>query len=178
MPNIENFSLLSAEELVQALSVGLYEPPLNRLRETLASQPEVLRVLTLVLDFDTEVSMSGILGYLENSTGRWLSETIEAFALIGARETADILRRVQAAMNRHGTTPATLRSDVDAGTLHGVVSFGELHGLKSEDMSREVTEIAGDLYVGDPDAQEEPWQLLYAYVEPRRLELLDALGLR
>lgn len=32
--------------------------------------------------------MSGILGFLENSTGQWLSETIEAFDLISANETA------------------------------------------------------------------------------------------
>lgn len=176
MPNIEDFSSLSTEELVQALSISLYEPPLNRLRETLASRPEVFRVLTLVLDFDTEVSMSGILGFLENSTGQWLSETIEAFDLISANETAGILRRVHQAMNRHGITPTTLRSEVNAGTLYDVVSFGELHGAKSQAMSREVMQIAGDLYVGNPGSQEEPWRLLYEYVEPRRQQLLDVLS--
>jgi len=176
MPNIEDFSSLSTEELVQALSISLYEPPLNRLRETLASRPEVFRVLTLVLDFDTEVSMSGILGFLENSTGQWLSETIEAFDLISANDTAGILRRVHQAMNRHGITPATLRSEVNSGTLYDVVSFGELHGAKSQDMSREVMQIAGDLYVGNPGSQEEPWRLLYEYVEPRRQQLLDVLS--
>ena len=175
MPNIDDFSSLSTEDLVQALSIRLYESPLNRLRETLSSRPEVFRVLTLVIDFDTEVSMNGILGFLENSSGHWLTETIEAFDIIRANETACILRRVQAAMNRHGISSSTLRSEVNAGTQYSVVSFRELHGAKSEDMSREVTQIAQDLYVDSPTAQEEPWSLLCKYVGPRRQQLLDAL---
>lgn len=176
MSKIKDFSSLSTEDLVQALSISLYEPPLNRLRETLASRPEVFRVVTLVLDFDTEVSMSGILGFLENSSGQWLSETIESFELINANETADILRRVHQAMHRHGISPAMLRSEVNAGKLYDVVSFRELHGEKSKDMSREVMQIAGGLYIDNPGAKEEPWRLLYEYVEPRRQQLLDTIG--
>lgn len=134
-------------------------------------------MLTLVIDFDTEVSMNGILGFLENSSGQWLPETIEAFDVISANETAGILRRVHEAMNRHGISPSTLRAEVNAGQQYGVVSFRELHGAKSEEMSREVLQIARELYVDNPAAQEEPWSLLYEYVGPRRQQLLDALEL-
>lgn len=178
MPTIQDFSSLSTEELVQAFSISLDKPPLSRLRATLGSWPEILRVLTLVIDFDTEVSMNGILGFLENSTGQWFGETIEAFDLIGATKTAAILRRVHEAMNQHGMTPATLRSGVNGATLYDVVSFDELHGAKSKDMSLEVMQIADGLYlyVENSGSQEDPWQLLFEYVEPRRQQLLDALG--
>lgn len=175
MPNIEDFSTLGTEDLIQALSISLYEPPLNRLHETLSSQPEVVRVLTLVLDFDTEVSMNGILGFLENSTGQWLGETIEAFDLIEANGTASVLRRIYEAMNRHGITSSALRAEVNTATPYTVMSFSELHGAKSEDISREVTQIARELYVGNPAASEDPWSLLCEYVTLRRQYLLDAL---
>ena len=178
MPTIQDFSSLSTEELVQAFSISLDKPPLSRLRATLGSWPEILRVLTLVIDFDSEVSMNGILGFLENSTGQWFGETIEAFDLIGATETSGILRRVHEAMNRHGKTPATLRSEVNGATLYDVVSFDELHGAKSKDMSLEVVQIADDLYlyVDNAGSQEDPWQLLFEYVGPRRQRFLDALS--
>lgn len=73
---------------LEELSVRIYEPPLSSVRERMRDLPTALRTVVLAIDFDTEVTMQGILGFLENSTGLFLSETITAFEEIGASETA------------------------------------------------------------------------------------------
>jgi Domain of unknown function (DUF4375) len=99
---------LPVEALVNRLFVLIYEPPLSALRESIASCPESLRVFMLIADFDTEVSMNGIVGFLENSTGHYLQQTIEAFELIGAHETASTLRQVDELLRRYGIQPRSL----------------------------------------------------------------------
>ena len=59
---------------------------------------------SLFLDFDTEVSINGMLGFLENSAGLRFPETIEAFDLIGASRTVAVLRDIETTLKRHGVT--------------------------------------------------------------------------
>jgi hypothetical protein len=81
---------LSPAELIEALSIRIFQPPLSSARDRLHDISEALRVPILVLDFDTELSMNGILGFLENSTGGLFPETIDAFEKIGASETVSV----------------------------------------------------------------------------------------
>lgn len=74
-----------AVSFLRELSVAVYEPPFSAARERLRELPAALRTVVLVVDFDTEVSMEGMLGFLENSPGRYLPETITAFETIGPR---------------------------------------------------------------------------------------------
>jgi hypothetical protein len=53
---------LSPAKLVEALSIRIYEPPLCMARDRLRENAEPLRVPILVLDFDTEVCVNGMLG--------------------------------------------------------------------------------------------------------------------
>src|SRR6202040_4397495 len=98
-------------KLIDALSIRIYEPPLCTARDRLQEIAEPLRVPILVLDFDTEVCMQGMLGFLENSTGLFFAETIDAFEKIGASETVSVLRAIEKTLERHGVTPAQLRAD-------------------------------------------------------------------
>ena len=105
---------LPTTELVNELVCKIYKPPLSRLRERIATLPEPLRVLMLVSDFDTEVLMNGISGFLENPTGEYLHATIEAFEAIAARSTAATLRAIESAMREHGITHVMLRAPMTA----------------------------------------------------------------
>jgi hypothetical protein len=129
-------------------------------------------VVILVLDFDTEVNMQGMLGFLENSTGLYLAETIEAFHRIGAQATADILQNIQGILETHGVSTSQLRSDFDGTTLYQITSFNELHG----DLGSlpEVVERDGErLYVyGQPGCGEEVWRFLDAFVDANRYSVL------
>ena len=86
---------LSPSDLIEALSICIYEPPLSAVRSRLREVAEALRVPILILDFDTELNMNGMLGFLENSTGLYFTETIEAFEKVGATETVSILRAIE-----------------------------------------------------------------------------------
>jgi hypothetical protein len=64
-----DYSSMSTDEILDNLRIQIYKPPLSKLREDPRSVPEVLRIPVLIIAFDTEVCMKGILGFLENSTG-------------------------------------------------------------------------------------------------------------
>src|SRR5262245_21592101 len=89
---------LTQEGLVDELAIRIYEPPLAPLRERIDVLPAALQILFLIIDFDTEVAMQGMLGFLENSTGKYLPQTIEALGRIGAQRSADVLKRIQKIM--------------------------------------------------------------------------------
>jgi hypothetical protein len=57
--------------------------------------------------------MEGILGFLENPTGFYFTDTIDALEIIAAHDTAKILRGIQRIMYEHGVTVERLRSDLD-----------------------------------------------------------------
>lgn len=167
---------LSARELIQSLSVRIYESPIVDVREQLLATPSVLRIVILVLGFDTEVCMQGMLGFLENSTGLYFAETIEAFERIGATETVATLQRIEAILQKHGITPSGLRSDFADATLHEITTFRQLHG-EFGTFSNEIEEEANRLYLCAPDeASENVWQLLAQYVEQDRAAILDEIS--
>lgn len=76
---------MTADELMQLLSGALDEPLLDAVRHE-ADFPcltNTLHLAVLLIDCDTELSVNGLLGFLENSTGRFLGQTTEALRLIG-----------------------------------------------------------------------------------------------
>jgi len=167
---------LPPRELIETLSIRIYEPPLADARERILAVPSAFRVIVLVLDFDTEVSMDGMLGFLENSTGLYLAETIEAFDRIGARETMEVLRKIEAILERHGVSPAQLRADFEGTTLYQITTFNDLHkGLGS--LPKEVNREAERLYVyAEPGFGEDVWGLLDAFVEANRETVLAEIA--
>jgi hypothetical protein len=170
---------LPAAKLVEELSIRIYEPPLSNARERLAETPDALRIPILILDFDTEVCMNGMLGFLENTTGLWLRETIDAFEKIGAQETAAILNEVQAILVRHDISPAKLRSDFADCQPYQISTFRELHGDLGT-LPTEVEHAADKLYLNaEPGTGEPVWSLLASFVERNRAGLfgeIDALA--
>jgi hypothetical protein len=168
--------LLPPAKLIEALSIRIYERPLCVARERLHQVSDPLRVPILVLDFDTEVSMNGVLGFLENRTGLFLPETIDAFERIGASETAAVLRAIQGTLEKHGVTPSKLRAEFVGAEPYTVTTFRELHGNLGT-MPNEVEQDARRLYLyGNPETREPVWSLLEAFVEENRATLLAEIA--
>jgi hypothetical protein len=167
---------LSPRELIEALSICIYEPPLSVARERFLAVPSAFRVAVLVLDFDTEVNMQGMLGFLENSTGLFLVETIEAFDLIGAKTTGDTLRRIQAILETHGVSPVQLRDDFAETMPYQITTFNKLHGDLGS-LPEEVQGEAMQLYIhAKPGCGEDVWALLDAFVEMNRDKILAEIA--
>ena len=167
---------LPPRELIETLSTRIYEPPLAEARERILAVPSAFRVVVLILDFDTEVNMQGMLGFLENSTGLYLAETIEAFERIGARATTDILRNVKAILETHGVSPSQLRADFDGTTPYQITTFNDMHGDLGS-LPEEVEREAERLYVyAEPGCGENVWALLDAFVDANRESVLAEIA--
>jgi hypothetical protein len=165
---------MSVAEILDNLAIQIYEPPLSKLREDLRSIPKALRIPILIIDFDTEVHMNGILGFLENSTGLYLADTIDALETIAAHDTAETLRAIHRIMSEHGVTVQRLRSDFADATEFEITSFRELHGEELSQMADLIVRESKKLYVYDRGA-ERVFDLLSAFLDCRRDEFLASL---
>ncbi|WP_284620811.1 DMP19 family protein [Aquabacterium humicola] len=174
MQNHDPLAGLSIADVVEALVGKMYEPPLAGLREKVNALPDPLKVLILVSDFDTEVLMNGITGFLENLTGKNLLATIEAFEVIGATSTAATLRDIEATMRHYGVTHKMLRQPMASVEEFSIVSSSTLYDQKIVDMLQAITKRASDLYLYQTPPSEAIFELLCQYLEPRRAELLQA----
>ena len=67
-------------DILSDLSIKIYESPLSEVRSSgrIADVTDPVNVLMLLIDFQTEVEMNGILDFLGNSSGLYARETAEA----------------------------------------------------------------------------------------------------
>src|SRR5688572_26636342 len=145
------YQRLDGPAIVQALALDMSRAPLVSLRFDVLDLPGVLRVPLRVLAFDTELMGNGILGFIENTPPHHLHETIEAFAAIGATHTAETLRAIEAACERHGIDIEQLHTE-NAKDERAVSTFSQRHGSDADTFADEVCDIADALYMyGDND---------------------------
>ncbi len=173
-----DYRSMSIDAILDNLAIHIYEPPFSKLREDLRSVPEVFRIPVLIIDFDTEVCMNSILGFLENSTGFYLIDTIAAMEVIGAHGTAATLRSIQRIMAEFGVTHERLRGDLARMQEWQITTFAESHGEELSQMADLVSQEAKKLYIYDRmhDREgEDVFVLLSAYIEQRRDELVALL---
>jgi hypothetical protein len=161
---------MDAKGAIEDLALTIYEEPLSQIRD----EPEFpnldnpLHMIVLLLDCDTEVAMNGVLGFLENLTGRHLGKTIEALERIGAPKSAELLRAVQSCMDKHGVTWARLRGDFEVTDEYQITSFRELHGESLSSFSTEVCQIAGSFQLfNNRSALEDAYGGLCRYTQNR-----------
>ena len=110
--------------------------------------------------------MNGMLGFLENSTGRHLEQTIEALRIIGVPQTSGLLGAVSSCMTRHGVTWERLRDDLEGTKEFQVTSFRELHGEALREFSNEVSAISrGFELFHARDSGEDAYDALRNYLE-------------
>ncbi len=123
---------MDASQLLDELSVLIYSPPLSdfRLDGRISDTTNPLAVVMLLIDYETEYSMSGITGFLGNSAGSRLPETIRAIRAIGSDEHADILESIQSTAISAGMTYDAMQADCVGLESFAVTSFEKLHGDK------------------------------------------------
>jgi hypothetical protein len=127
---------MDASELLDVLAVRIFEPPLASFRDDgrIADTSNPLSVVMLLLDYETECSMNGIIGYLDNSSGQYLSETIDALDTIGCADNAKILKRIRATAGAGGMTSDEIHQDNVDLEPFTVTSFADLHGDQWDDI--------------------------------------------
>ena len=127
---------MDASELLDDLSVRIYEPPLANIRDDgrISDTSNPLSVIMLLIDYETECSMNGINGYLGNSSGRRLPETIDALRMIGCTDHAEILQNIKTTAATGGMTHEAIQKDRTQLTPFAVTSFAKLHGDKWDEV--------------------------------------------
>jgi hypothetical protein len=154
---------MSADDIIESIAQKIYSEPIER--KELASYPQFIQDIIFFIDFDTELSINGILGFLENSTGEYIDETIVALKHISADSDADILQEIRGLID-----PRRLRMDLSDSNiqLFGITSFSEAHNIPDDAIS-ETLNLSDKLYLYDDDR--DLWPLLEKYVEQAKNKL-------
>lgn len=123
---------MDISDFLDELSVSIYSPLLTdfRLDGRISDTTNPLAVVMLLIDYETECSMGGITGFLGNSAGSQLPETIRAIRAIGSDEHADTLESIRSKAIAAGMTYNAMQADCAGLEPFAVTSFKKLHGDK------------------------------------------------
>jgi hypothetical protein len=172
---------MNADSIIQELGTEIFEPPLSKVRDEVG-YPDLanpLHLLILLIDCDTEIDMNGMLGFLENSTGRHLGRTAEALKLIGAPKSAALLESIESCMTRHAVTWENLRGDFAGAVEYQVTSFRELHGEALDAFVSEVGSLVGHFSLFNTHySLEDSYGALCNYLDGRVEELRREISKR
>jgi hypothetical protein len=165
---------MAADSIIQELGTEIYQPPLSNVRREV-NYPDLtnpLHLTVLLIDCDIEIDMNGMLGFLENSTGRHLRQTAEALRLIGAPRSAALLESIQFCMTKHGVTWERLRGDFVGSTEYEISSFRGLHGEALNPFATEIGNLAGRFSLFNTHySLEDAYSALCSYLDGRVEEL-------
>lgn len=172
---LENLKSMSASQIIDEIASNQYKENNRHLREknTLDKLPTVIKDILLLADFDTELSMNGILGFIENSTGLFLNEIIDALQRIGATEDMNILKNISDTLNSYGIDTKTLRSNVNRGGVYEITKFVNTHGEEYDEMADKIIEQAKELYIYD--SQRNIFDNLEIYIERNKRNLIESI---
>lgn len=88
---LTNINSLRAEDVIESMA-EIYNTPIDR--EDLVKYPQFIQDIIFIIDYDTELSMNGILGFIKNSTNKYLPQTIDALKNIGADTDVEVLKKI------------------------------------------------------------------------------------
>lgn len=138
---------MNPQDILSELSVKIYEPPLNAARHNgaIADMSDPLNVAMLILDFETEISMNGIINFLGNSTGRFAHQTVAALEKVGCAAEAALLRQIIDIAENAGMTHEAIQQERAKLEPYAVTSFSQLHGDKWDIASKDIRKIEADI---------------------------------
>lgn len=143
----------TGEEIVEEIASNLYEGEnyLILQEEYFYKIPEQIRDIILLINFDNELAMEGILGFLENSSGVYLNDTIESLKKIQAEQDHNILKKIKHILDESNKSASQLRVNTNDQELYSIQGFSETHGSAFDDMVDRICQIAEKLYISSED---------------------------
>lgn len=135
---------MTIHELLSEFSIKIYEPPLSEMRDDnrIRDLTNPISVVMLIVDFETEVMMSGIINFIGNSTGAFANETVLALKAIGCDVQASLLQKILDIAAAAGMTHEAIQKERSGVVGYAVTSFTQTHGDKWND----ATSLIFDLY--------------------------------
>ncbi|MCZ7678420.1 MAG: DMP19 family protein [Sandaracinaceae bacterium] len=123
----------------------------------MADLSRLLSIVMLVVDFQVEVEMVGMVDFLGNSTGRYARETAEALERIGCTSEAEILREILRIAEGVGMTHAAIQAERSKLPVWTVTSFAATHGPAWEEPARAIEALGHQIDCGQVLSQLERW---------------------
>ncbi len=159
---------MNAQDFLSELSIKVYEPPLSLLRDSgrHADLATPLSVLMLVIDFETEVSMNGVIDFIGNSPGRYATQTVQALSLMGCSQQSKVLSQILELASEAGMTHETIQNERAGLEPFTVTTFSDLHGDKWDSVTEAIYELEEQLEL------EAIWSNGEKFVEQHLQELL------
>lgn len=146
--------------------MDLYRAEFATIRESGPELPQVLRDTILIIDLDTELSMNGMTGFLENASGQYLGETIAAMERIGNEADTVILKKIEQILSESGVTPGQLRDNVNGLSEDDITTSLQTHGEQIHEVLQRIEQEAGNISMQSDN--EESFDLLYQYVDANK----------
>lgn len=125
---------------------------------------DFFQVAAFLIEFDTELSINGIFGFLENSIGHYSPNIIQAFRAIGDDNDADTLEEIC-----HLAPPNSIRAEFisNISQEYEITSFHDNHEM-AEKVEEQISRLSEQLYLyGDFDI----WPLLFKYLDEHIAQL-------
>lgn len=168
----EDIFCLSSREIVEHICVGIYEAEtyLIRDKDILKIIPQLIRDCVLLIDFDTEMNMNGIMGFLENSTGQFIEETVEVLERIGAVSDATALHNIKKSLDECGLKASILHANVQNLNEYQVSNFHLTHRNMDNELLNRIEQEAEHLYIYNQE--QNIFDYLYDYIEANRQSLI------
>ncbi len=165
----------SGEEIINEIALKLYKEENYHLTEAggLSQVPTIIKDIILLINFDTELNMSGILGFLENSSGIFFEDTIETLKRINAKEDYEVFIEMKSIMEKYGVTTDDLNEDINQQTEYAISSFSETHGSQYDEMADRIEEASEKLYI--EDSERNIFDSLIKYVDEKKASLIIEL---
>ncbi len=136
---------MDADDVIQALAADIYQSPIAEVRDE-PNYPDLtnpLHLAILLIDCDSEIMQNGMLGFLENPTGRHFRMTVQALERIGAKQCAHLFLAVQDCLEKYGLTWERLQPVQGEITEFEVHTFSEQHQGKLDRFADEVSQLTG-----------------------------------
>ncbi|MBT2284861.1 hypothetical protein J7E78_15060 [Paenibacillus polymyxa] len=163
---LDQLDEMSGEEVVASIAMDLYRAEFATIRESGPKLPQVLRDTILLIDLDTELSMNGMTGFLENACGQYLGETITAMERIGNDADAVILKKIEQMLSESGVTHGQLREHVNGLSEDDITTSLQTHGEQIHEVLQQIELEAANLSMQADN--EESFDLLYQYVDANK----------
>lgn len=153
-----------SEDIVSEVCLNLYSEHGVMVRTNFCFLPTWLQDIILLIDYDTELNMNGILGFLENSTGLMLDETIETLKRIDAIDDYITMKNIKEILTANGIEIKVLRENVNSGSQYEILNSLKVHDLHFEEILNEET----NLYLYQ---DRDIFKLLFEYMDLYRSEI-------
>ncbi len=163
----------SADEILNHVGSAMYSKETIQLKdeEVLFKLPALLRDIVLLIDFDSELNINGILGFLENSSGKYLNETIEVLERIGAVHDANALIDTKRILESNHLSTGQLNRDLQDLELYEISHFKQTHAIEDDEFIEEILDAAERLTFNS--LEENLFDHLLACIEANKRSFIE-----